>query len=598
MGDVIFGSNLRKNIIIFFIVVIGIVFFGELVKMQIIENKSYSTKSENNSIKKIVQKAPRGIFFDRNYKILVSNKPSYTMQIIPAIYDTTYENLVEQKLNLTDNSIKNILFKNRGYSKYLPRVIKRNVEFEEMAWLEENNEKLKGINITVDLQRDYSFDVKGSHIFGYLREINSKQLKKNKDEYELGDFIGIKGIEKVYETYLKGKKGSEFILVDSRRKTIGKYLEGVNDVEATKGKDLVLTIDAETQKAAEKEFENYTGSLVAIEPSTGEILAYLSAPDYNLEDFASVTSSEKLNELRSNPDKPLFDRASQAIYPPGSTFKMLFSLIGLEEKLISPYTSVDCKGGFQFGNRFFKCHGYHNITNVNKAIEQSCNTFYYKLILDIGLERLHKYLTMFGFGKHTNFDLLDDSKGIAPNSSYYDRIYGKGKWTKGYLISLGIGQGEISVTTLQLAQYAALLANKGKTKVPHIGKGYLEGNTGVFHPFRFDDVIVPISERNFDIVRKGMYDVVHGDNGTAKRLKIPELKIAGKTGTSQNPHGKDHALFIAFAPYDNPKIAVAVIVENVGFGSTYAAPIAQKVIETYLKNSEEDDDLILASGEK
>lgn len=583
MSDRIFGSELRKNIMITILGVVGIVFFSQLIKMQIIEHESYVEKSDNNSVKKIVQPAPRGILFDRNFQVMVSNKPSYTLQITPAIFDTSNSSLIENILSLEKNSIEKIFYQNRGYSKYLPRVIKRDVAYDDIIWIEEHNEKLNGVNIVVEMQRDYSFDVNGSHIFGYLREINAQQLKNNQDNYDLGDFIGIKGVEKKYENLLRGEKGFQFILVDSRRKTIGKYLEGLNDLPPKKGRDLVLTIDLETQKVAEKAFEGLSGSLVAIEPSSGEILAYISAPSYNLEEFASVTSVKQLNEIRNDPTKPLFDRASNSIYPPGSTYKMLAALIGLEEKIINKNSTIFCKGGYQFGNRFFKCHGSHGTTNVVSAIEHSCNTFFYKLILDIGLERWADYLRMFGFGSSTKFDLAADAVGIVPDTKYYNKVYGEKKWGRGMLISLGIGQGELSVTTLQQAQYIALLANYGKTKSPHVGKGFLEGLYQEFTPFNFEDKVINISKENFDIVREGMFKVVNG-NGTARHIRLPNIDIAGKTGTSQNPHGEDHALFVAFAPYENPQIAVAVIVENVGFGGTHAAPIAQKVIKTYLEN--------------
>ena len=583
-----FGSNLRTNIIVTIITIVGISFIAQLIKMQIIENKSYITKSDNNSVKKIVQEAPRGIFFDRNYSVLVSNKPSYTIQIIPAIYESSNGPLIEEILDLEKNTINKIFQKNRGYSKYLPRVIKRNVSFKNIAMIEENNEKLKGVNISVQMQRDYSFNVKGSHIFGYLREINSRQLKEHKGVYNLGDFIGIKGTEKAYEDFLRGKNGYNFMLVDARRKTIGKYLEGTNDITPTKGFDLLLTIDAQTQKIAEKAFENRTGSLVAIEPSSGEILAYVSAPEYDLNEFASVTSSEIMNKLRVDPNKPLFDRAANSIYPPGSTYKMLSGLIGLQEGLITKDYTINCKGGFQFGNRFFKCHGSHGVTNIVSAIEHSCNTFFYQLILRIGLDKWANYLRMFGFGVITGFDLGSDAKGIVPDTKYYNRVYGDRNWGKGNLVSLGIGQGELSVTTLQLAQYTALLANFGKTKTPHIAKGYTEGFNNNYYPFNFDEKSVQISDEYFDIIREGMFKVVNG-KGTATHIRLPNIQISGKTGTSQNPHGEDHALFIGFAPFDNPKIAVAVIVENVGFGGTHAAPIAQKVIKTYMEGLEDEN---------
>ncbi|MFZ1289142.1 MAG: penicillin-binding protein 2 [Melioribacteraceae bacterium] len=585
MSEKIFGSRLRKNIFLTVIVFVGITFTFQLIKMQILEHAAYTTQSDNNSIKKKPLQAPRGIFFDRNLDVLVSNKPTYNLQITPALYDTNYNSTIETIINEQKGTINKIFEKNRIYSKYLPRIIRRDLNYNNVVWFEEHSENLKGVEIIVEMQRDYSYGVKGSHIFGYLREINSVQLEKEKPLYDLGDFIGISGIERSYENLLRGSKGYEFILVDSRRKTIGRYLEGSNDIQPIKGKDLILTIDKKAQQAAETEFEGLSGSLVAIEPSTGEILAYVSAPEYDLESFAAFTSREQINKLSSDPKKPLYDRAANSIYPPGSTYKMLGAIIGLEEKLIDINTTAYCSGGFQFGNRFFKCHGNHGNISVIPAIERSCNTFFYKLILEIGLDRWARYLRMFGFGEKTGFDLGAETIGIVPDTEYYDRAFGKNKWTKGTLISLGIGQGEFSVTTLQLAQYAALLANSGRTKTPHVLQGYIEGIKNIDYNIEYKDKITNISQKTFDIVREGMFKVVNG-NGTARHIRLPNINIAGKTGTSQNPHGEDHALFIAFAPYENPKIAIAVMVENVGFGGTHAAPIAQKVIKAYLENIE------------
>ncbi len=589
MSDKVFGSPLRKKIIFSVLTIIFASFIFQLLKMQIIEQKSYEKRSINNSIKRKVINSPRGIFFDRNFSVLISNKPSYTVEITPAIYDTSKQKIIENILHEEPNYITKLLHKKRIYSKHLPRVIKRNVPLNEVVWFEEHEEEIPGVKISVEMQRDYSFGINGSHLFGYLREINAKQLRARKDIYNMGDFIGIKGIERIYEESLRGKNGYQYILVDSRRKTIGRYLEGENDKKPIKGNDLLLTIDYATQKVAEKKFAKHRGSLIAIEPSTGEILAFVSAPQFNLEDFASVTSRKAIVALSNDENKPLFNRASKSIYPPGSTYKMIAALAALEEGIITKDYSVNCKWGYQYGNRFFRCTHKHNWTNLISSIEESCNTYYYQLILEIGLDRWAKYGRMFGFGKKTNFDLENESPGIVPDTEYYNRVYGKNKWSKGTLLSLGIGQGELSVTTLQMAQYISLLANFGKTKTPHIVKAYLEGNQNKAIPLTFDDVTVDIKKKNFDIIREGMYKVVNGKEGTADNIKLANIAIAGKTGTSQNPHGKDHALFIGFAPFDNPKIAIVVLVENVGFGSTYAAPIARDVIKTYLEQFDENN---------
>lgn len=582
MNDNQIGSVLRQKIV--FVIVIGLfaVLSFQLFKMQILDEPAYEEKSNENSIKKSVVVAPRGVFFDRNFQVIVSNKPAYTIEITPSEYNTKLNPLLEKILNLEPGYIKNILYEKRIFSKYQPRRIKRDADIQSIAWLEENKEELTGVKYTVEIQRDYSFGIKGSHVFGYTKEISAEQLSAAGDVYYMGDYIGFNGIEKTYEKYLRGRNGAQFVLVDSKQRTIGNYLEGTNNLKPIKGFDLILSIDAAAQKTAEEAFKDLKGALVAIEPSTGEVLAFVSAPDYKLSDFASVTSQDIWANLRKDEEKPLFNRATMSINPPGSTHKMLSALAALEEGIITTSDYVNCPGGFQFGNRFFKCLHVHGKINIVTAIEKSCNTFFYQLILKIGFDKWAEYSRNFGFGSKTGIDIGEESPGIQPDSEYYNRVYGLGKWTKGYVVSLGIGQGELSATPVQLAKYVSLIANNGKTKTPHIVKGFIKSGTNEFTPIEYPEINVNIKQKNFDIVKEGMFKVVQGE-GTARNIRIPGVNIGGKTGTAQNPHGKEHAQFIGFAPFENPKIVVAVLVENVGYGSTYAAPIAQKVIKAYLR---------------
>jgi penicillin-binding protein 2 len=288
-----------------------------------------------------------------------------------------------------------------------------------------------------------------------------------------------------------------------------------------------------------------------------------------------------LDNIYNDPAKPLFNRATMSVNPPGSTIKMLEGLTALDLGLIDESYTTFCGGGFTYG-RFFKCHGSHGTVNVVTAIEKSCNTFFYKLIYKIGMERWHEYAARFGFGQKTNIDLSEEVPGFFPTENYYVKRYGD-NWPKSIMASLGIGQGEISVTPLQMAQYVGLIANNGKMKTPHFVRGYVDNETDKLVQFNYKEIDTHISQKAFDIVKKGMYLVVNG-NGTATHIRLPDIDIAGKTGTAQNPHGKDHAWFVGFAPYENPKIALAILVENVGFGGTHAAPIAQKVIQTYLNS--------------
>jgi penicillin-binding protein 2 len=551
--------------------------------MQLLDNYSYQEKSLENSVKKVSIPAPRGVFYDRNFNVIVSNKPAFTISILPSEYNTQQNKLVENIMNVQEGYVSNLLDINRKYSPFVPLKIKRNTDFSFIAWLQENQELLEGIDYEVELQRDYTFGITGSHIFGYTKEISASQYKIKKSIYDMGDYVGFSGIEKTYEDLLRGTKGYSLNLVDSRQRTIGRYLEGLEDKPAVKGNDLVLGIDAETQLIAEKLFENKMGALVAIEPKTGEIIAFVSSPQYDLSKFASVTSGFFWDSLSTHPSKPIFNRATQSIYPPGSTFKMLAAIAALDDGIINERTSINCPGGLQFGDRFFKCLHVHGNISVVEAIQKSCNTFFYQLILKIGLERWAKYAREFGFGKKTGIDIPEEISGILPDSAYYNRVYGRGKWTRGFLVSLGIGQGELSATPLQLAKYTALIANNGKSVEPHFARGYIDNKTSEFVKLPFKEIILDIDQHVFDLIQEGMYKVVNVPGGTASIAKIPGIDVSGKTGTAQNPHGDNHALFVGYAPSEDPKIAVAVVVENIGFGSTHAAPIAREVMRTYLQ---------------
>jgi len=580
LSDIVFASSARKSIIYFILIGTFALISFRLFQMQILQQESYEEKSADNSIKPIEQIPLRGVFFDRNMEIVVSNLPAYTLRIIPAYYNRELNRILETVLETDSGYIDQILYNNRIYSKYIPVRIKRGIDFKVVSWLEENSEHLTGVDYIVEMQRGYPAGVKGSHMFGYTKEISPQQLKNNKDYYKPGDYVGHNGIEKTYEEFLRGIKGYNYILVDSKRKEIGRYNEGVEDVASIKGNDLILSIDADVQRIAEKELIGKSGAVVAIEPKTGEVLALVSAPEYDLSQFAYVTSKDFLNQLYSDPTKPLFNRATMSVKPPGSTFKLMSAIAALDMGIITEETTIYCGGGFTFG-RFFSCHGgVHGSLNVVHAIEKSCNTFFYNLIYKIGLDKWKEYAMKLGFNSKTGIDIGEEVAGLIPDSKYYEKIYGA-KWPRSIMASLGIGQGEVSVTPLQLALYVALIANNGKTFTPHIVKGYLDNYTRQFNPFQFKEISLGIKQEAFDIVKQGMFLVVNGA-GTATWIKSKVIEIAGKTGTAQNPHGKDHAVFVGFAPFDNPQIAVAVIVENIGFGSTYAAPIAKKMIDAYL----------------
>lgn len=575
-----FGSVQRKTIIYVAIIIVFAAMLFKLFQMQIIYQEKYDEKSASNSIKAIEQTPLRGVFIDRHGTVLVSNVPAYTLRITPADYNPKFNRLLETVLDVDSGYVDKILYNNRVYSKYVPIRIRRGIDFKVVSWLEENEEYLPGVDYIVEMQRGYPAEVMASHMFGYTKEISPNQLKEENDYYEPGDYVGYNGIEKTYEKVLRGDKGFNYVLVDSKRKEIGKFKDGLQDKSSIKGYDLVLGIDADVQKVAEEMLAGKSGAAVAIEPSTGEIIAMASAPNYDLNQFSYVTSREFLNQLYLDPAKPSFNRATMSVHPPGSTFKMMAAVAALDMGVISESSTIFCGGGFFFG-RFFKCHGgSHGAINVVTAIEKSCNTFFYNLIYKIGLDKWADYASKFNFNKKTGIDIGEESKGLIPTSKYYEKRYGE-KWPRSIMASLGIGQGEVSTTPLQLAFYTALIANNGKSFRPHVVKGYRNDRTKEIIPFDAEEVNLGIKKEAFEITKEGMFRVVHGA-GTATRIKLENVTIAGKTGTAQNPHGKDHAQFICFAPYENPKIAIAVLVENVGYGGTHAAPIAQKMIEAYL----------------
>ena len=547
--------------------------------MQILYRIEYDKKSTDNSIKSLELQPLRGVFYDRNYKVLVSNNPAYTLRVTPAYYDTSLNRIIESVIGTEPGYVKNLLQKNRIYSKFLPVKIRRGVDFKVIAWFEENSEHLSGVDYIIEMQRFYPEGIIASHTFGYTKEISPEQLAKEKENYKPGDYVGHNGIEKTYEKLICGTKGYSFVLVDSKQRRIGRYLDGREDVSPLKGNDLVLSIEASAQRVAEQEFKGKRGAVVAIEPSTGEIIAIVSSPDYDLNRFSFFTPKSFLDSIYVDSSTPLFNRSTMSVHPPGSTFKMLSAIAALDMGIINTSYTTNCGGGFTFG-RFFKCHGNHGTVNVVTAIEKSCNTFFYKLIYKIGIDKWKEYASRFGFGNLTNVDLTEEVPGLIPDENYYIKRYGD-NWPRSIMASLGIGQGEVSVTPLQLAQYASLIANDGKTKIPHVVKGYIDDQTEEYVSMEFKEINVGVSQSAFDIVKEGMFLVVNG-HGTATHIRLPDIEICGKTGTAQNPHGKDHAWFVGFAPYENPKIAIAVLVENVGFGGTHAAPIAQKVIKAYL----------------
>jgi penicillin-binding protein 2 len=581
----------KKNIYYLFSFLAVLVLTGRLIQLQLINPERFGKESERNSVKTIINTPARGLIFDRNHKLLVDNKPSYSVTITKKEFDTSNIGTLSNVLGITQDDFRSFLSDIEGTNRFIPTRIVRDVDFKVISFIEENRDILKGVDYKVEPIRLYPNNFRASHMLGYTNEITREQLKNQSgDYYKQGDIIGVTGLEASYETYLRGEKGYQFILQDSKGKEVGSLNDGKNDIKAVSGYDLILSIDAELQEYAEKLLIGRKGVVVAMDPGNGEILAFVSKPDFDLNDFSGKLSPDVWNRLNNDPDKPLFDRATLTRYPPGSTYKMVSAIASLQEGFMNSKSTISCEGSFTYGDRVFRDHGAYGSIGIVRSIEVSSNVFYYKLALKIGFDNWTKYGRMFGFGQKTGIDIPEETKGLLPSAEYFDKIYGPKGWTMGYLVSLGIGQGELGVSPLQMACYCSTLANSGTYYQPHLVKFFKNPNTGELIPVSFKKRELEVDKKNFDLVRQGMYYVVNG-SGTAHAIRSSYVEIAGKTGTAQNPHGRDHSWFVAFAPYDNPKIAICVLVENAGFGAAVAAPVASRLILKYLMGTADETEI-------
>lgn len=576
-------ERLRLRIFIVLVAVAVGLLTARLIHLQVINEEYYAGESEKNAVKLRVTQSARGLIYDRNGVLLVDNVPTYSLTVTPRYFDEQRIPLLARLLEVADTTVKARLEEARTWSPYQASRIFREVPFEKFSRVEEHLYQLPGVEFIVDDKRHYHGGVRASHVFGYVKEISERQLDSRKEHgYRQGDRLGQTGLERAYERALRGETGRRFMMVNVHGQEVKSYREGSDDVPPQSGANLTLTIDAATQALLERLYENKRGGAVAIDPKTGEILAMISSPDYDPRLLSGSVSPEVWSGLQNDPFKPLFNRATMSGQPPGSTFKPFMSLVGLQEGVITPNTTVTCNGVYYFG-RPFKCHGgAHGTLTVRDAIKRSCNVFFYTLMMRMDFDKWSKWGPQFGFGVSPPTDLPETVSGLLPDSAYFDRAYPRG-WTRGYLVSLGIGQGDMVITPLQLARYAAALANGGTLHSPHLVKKAVNPQTG--QPIELEiepSRRIPIAAEHFETVREGMRRMVMENNST---VRWGDVVAAGKTGTAQNPHGKDHSWFMGFAPFDDPKIAVAVLVENAGYGATVSAPIAGLIMEQYLTGS-------------
>lgn len=555
--------------------------------VQLYLGERYLQESEKNRVRAVEVEPPRGLLRDRYGEILVDNRPAYAVYAIPAELKSkspAYQLLAAAFHTSPDDLQRQIARNKRG--NFTPVKIERQIDFTGLSLLYERRLELSGIDFRAESRRAYLNGIKAPHLFGYLGEISDAELEAFGPQYRPGDLIGKKGIEREYEALLRGKKGLRYVEVDA----LGRVIRDLDKDDSAflkphlpePGQDLVLGLDASLQRMLEAEMAGRRGGAIVLNCKNGEVLALVSKPDYDPDLFSKPLSPQEWTRLINDPDKPLYDRMVQSTYPPGSTYKIVLVIAGLETGLIDPEERVFCPGYYRLGNRSFGCwrQGGHGTMNLLQAIEQSCDVYFYRMGLKVGLENWSKYSKLFGFGKPTGIDLVGEKGGLVPDQDYLDQRYGRGRWSKGLILNLAIGQGELLTTPLQMACFAMTIANEGRSFKPRVKRGVYDPVT-----FKEKDVAEPdsfsvpgIKPESYALAKRGMHMVVNSPTGTAKSARVPGVISAGKTGTAQNPHGETHAWFIGFAPFEDPQIAYCIFLENGGGGGANAAPFARKII--------------------
>ena len=580
-------SDQRPLVIIIFIFLVGLILLTKLFLIQVVDD-SFSKRADNNAIQRVVDNPYRGLMYDRNGKLLVYNNPIFDLMLVPKEFQVGDTTRFLEIFGITKKQLIDAYTAARKYSYVKPSPLIKQISTTNFARIQDYLIDYPGVFIMTRAVRSYPLPI-ASHAMGYIGEINTSQLERDTaDYYVQGDYVGLSGMERFYENQLRGRKGVKYKMVNVRGVDKGPFKNGEYDTASVAGHNITSTIDLELQMYGEMLLNGKRGSIVAIEPSTGEILAMISAPFYDPNTLTGADFSKNYRALNQDPSKPLFNRPIMATYPPGSIFKIVQSLIGLQEGILTPETTFACN------KSLVACHNHPSPSNLFGAIRNSCNPYYHQAFRQIinqeisrntfedtkiGLNNWREKVLKFGLGGPLGVDMTNEKGGSIPSSALYDKKYGAGTWKYSTIYSLSIGQGEMLVTPLQMANLAAIFANKGYFYTPHLIKS-IEGDVNLIPEQYRTKNNVGIDSHHFDLIQDAMAEALYG---TANRAVIKDLVIAGKTGTAQNPHGEDHSVFIAFAPKENPKIAIAVYVENAGWGGRAAASTASLMIEKYIK---------------
>ncbi len=576
----------RKYVVIAIFFVVVMILLVKLFMIQVVD-QSYKTSSENNTLRYITQYPARGKIYDRNGNLLVYNEAIYDLMVIPKQVRNLDTIDFCSALDITRDFFEERMKKARRYSSFSPSVFMSQITKEEYGMIAEKLHQYPGFYLQTRSVRNYPYPI-AAHTLGNIGEVDKKDLEKD-SYYKTGDYIGKSGIEYFYENELRGEKGMKIIVVDVHNREKDRFMDGQFDTLPIAGKDIYLGLDAELQSYGEALMKDRTGSIVAIEPSTGQILAMVTSPFYDPNELVGRVRGENYTKLLNDTLKPLFNRATSGIYPPGSTFKMINGLIVLQSGVVNANSTFPCDGT---ESQPIRCTHYHNSpVALYEAIENSCNPYFWETFREMfdsqrfassreAYSFWYDLVVSFGLGSVYKTDIPAEVAGNIPKSSFYDKMY-KGVWNALTVRSLSIGQGEILVTPLQLANIAAAIGNEGYYYPPHFIKNFSDGTP--IDSSMTTKRTINIKSKHFKDVKIGMCRVFEGESGTARFSRIDSIQVAGKTGTAENPHGDDHSLFMGFAPADKPQIAIAVVVENAGFGSQWAAPIASLMIEKYLR---------------
>lgn len=581
----------RKYVIQGIFLAIALIIVARLFYLQIID-ESYLLSANNNVLRKTVVYPARGIILDRNGKVLVQNEPVYDLLVTPREVKDIDTLLLCRLLNIEKEEFINRINKARSFSPYRASAFEKMMSAETFAVLQEHLDKFRGFQTQPRTIRQYP-DSAAAQFLGYIQEVSEKDIERSHGFYKQGDYIGASGVERSYEDLLRGQRGVKNQMVDAFGRAQGSFMDGKFDTLAVSGDGLISSLDKDLQLLAEKLMKNKLGSVVAIEPSTGEILTYVSSPSYNPNLMVGRQRGNNYMKMLYDPHKPMFNRPIQASYPPGSVFKVVAALTALQAGVITPQTIFNCPGGYRYGNgRIMRCTHVDGPTDLVKSIQRSCNTYYgyvYARMIDSrGMSSPKAYelwrdgLNKFGLGHPLGIDLPGEKGGNVYPASFFTKRFGSEKWGSSYTISQSIGQGELGITPLQMANIMAIVANRGFYYRPHLIKGI--GEKKIVKEEFTEKIWAGVDAPHYEAVIEGMSRAVNA-GGTGASVRINGIEMCGKTGTVQNPHGENHAVFFAFAPRINPKIAIAVFVENAGYGGTWAGPIASMLVEKHIRDT-------------